>query len=871
MTRPTTHASNGARLVTTDGRALPLRAVSVRASCAAGEASVRLVHDFQNTGPIPLQVSYQVPLPADAAVAGYAFSIGGRRVTGRVAPREQARQAFEEALIEGRTAALLEQDRSSLFSQEVGNIPAGATVTCELQLDQPLIWRTEGVWEWRFPTVVAPRYLGALASPGDASRVTVDIAEGDVGPDVTLALGIGDVLAGMPSSPSHGLELDESGTDLRLTPGASLDRDLVVRWPVAGPKERAELVRSRAPLGQPLSDAAYGLLTLVPPAPQYTGDPVARDLIVLLDTSGSMGGEPLDQAKRVVGALIESLGPSDRLEMIEFSDAPRRWKRSAKEMNAWNRGRALRWLAGIRAGGCTEMRDAIIAALSGTSRESQRQVLVVSDGLIGFEEEVIRAIGERRPPATRVHTLGVGHGVNRTFTAGAARAGAGTELCCAPGEDVEPILEALLARTARPIVVDVCIDGSAVLATATRRACDLMAGAPAKVPVSLRPEGGRLRVTGRTADGTWERVLEVPATAPGEGTGAAMRRFARESVEELELERTLGASAFATDGQIERLGVAAGIATRLTSWVAVSDHVDVDPRDPTQRVTQPHALAAALSAEGVGLRAPRRHRAPAAATTAAGPVPAPHMMRRRVAPGGDGKAKGMRRRSPAVPAPSPNQRPFDHIGGFNVRLDVDGTPVGRFRNVEGLDDSHEFAIRYAAMFDEPYDRNAVEFKRSDTPGPMLNSWIAAHRAGSDVIITTVAVVLTGDDGTEIVRYALPALRLRAVTLGADGGVELMRFERSAQVCRWPGKARALGAGRVVIRVVTDGRGRWQPGEQVTVRTEHRTLRATVDPAGTTRASNVGEGVQLRLVLELDEPWPEDVESVRVGGVEVDIE
>lgn len=231
----------------------------------------------------------------------------------------------------------------------------------------------------------------------------------------------------------------------------------------------------------------------------------------------------------------------------------------------------------------------------------------------------------------------------------------------------------------------------------------------------------------------------------------------------------------------------------------------------------------------------------------------------------------MRRRSPAVPAPSPNQRPFDHIGGFNVRLDVDGTPVGRFRNVEGLDDSHEFAIRYAAMFDEPYDRNAVEFKRSDTPGPMLNSWIAAHRAGSDVIITTVAVVLTGDDGTEIVRYALPALRLRAVTLGADGGVELMRFERSAQVCRWPGKARALGAGRVVIRVVTDGRGRWQPGEQVTVRTEHRTLRATVDPAGTTRASNVGEGVQLRLVLELDEPWPEDVESVRVGGVEVDIE
>src|SRR6185369_15760426 len=122
----------------------------------------------------------------EAAVSGYAFQIGGRRVVGEVDRLVAARERFEQALAEGRTAGLLEQDRSSLFTQEIGNIPPGAEVAAELVIDQRLRWLEEGAWEWRFPTVVAPRYLGAEGRVADAARVAQDVADGPLSPRMSL-------------------------------------------------------------------------------------------------------------------------------------------------------------------------------------------------------------------------------------------------------------------------------------------------------------------------------------------------------------------------------------------------------------------------------------------------------------------------------------------------------------------------------------------------------------------------------------------------------------------------------------------------------------------------------------------------------------
>ena len=173
---PAPYESSGGRLVTADGRALPLIGASLAADAKGGIVRITLEQTFRNPHHEPLRVTYSLPLPADGAVSGFAFRIGEERVVGQVDTKRQARQRFEDAILEGRTAAILDQERSSLFTQEVGNVPPRTQVVCEVQIDQKLTWLPDGAWEWRFPTVVAPRYLGApgrwdLDDPAQVERL----------------------------------------------------------------------------------------------------------------------------------------------------------------------------------------------------------------------------------------------------------------------------------------------------------------------------------------------------------------------------------------------------------------------------------------------------------------------------------------------------------------------------------------------------------------------------------------------------------------------------------------------------------------------------------------------------------------------------
>src|SRR5690348_12930568 len=158
---PGAQPSNGGRLVSADERELPLLGVRLTARAGGGVAEVVLEQRFRNPHEAPLAVTYSFALPADAAVSGYSFTIGARRVVGEIDRREAARERFEQALLEGKTAGLVEQERSSLFTQEIGNIPPATEVVATLTIDQRLRWLDDGAWEWRFPTAVAPRYLGA--------------------------------------------------------------------------------------------------------------------------------------------------------------------------------------------------------------------------------------------------------------------------------------------------------------------------------------------------------------------------------------------------------------------------------------------------------------------------------------------------------------------------------------------------------------------------------------------------------------------------------------------------------------------------------------------------------------------------------------
>ena len=595
------YESSGCRLGTTQGQVLPLEDVMLSAEARGGLARVTLRQTFRNGYAEPLALTYQLPLPSDAAVSGFAFTIGDRKVIGQIDRRDAARARFDEAVLQGRTAALVEQTRSSLFTQELGNIPPGTDVVCEIILDQRLRWLEEGAWEWRFPTVVGPRYLGAPGRVPDADGVTVDVADMPLPERCGLSLAVRDaVVAGRrPDSPSHPVQVQSAlgGFDVAFPERARLDRDVVVRWPVA------ELQVGLSVQTALRGDALYGLLTLVPPRPGAGAVSVPRDLVVLLDTSGSMSGEPLDQARRVVSALVDSLEPHDQLELIEFGNAPRRWHHGAVRATPQAKSEALAWLARLQASGGTEMRAAIVEALQPLRAECQRQVVLVTDGLIGFEQELVGEVLERLPQGSRVHAVGVGSSVNRSLTGPLARAGRGAEIVVGLGEDPERAARSLRERTASPAIVDLTLQGPALLEVAPRRLPDLFAGSPVLVGLCLDPRGGEVTVTGRTHTGTWQARVKVAADSGATPHPGVPALFAREVVEDLETARAVADAAAAAelDRRIESIALAHQIASRLTSWVAETEIATVDPRAPIRRQRIPQELPHGMRAEALGL------------------------------------------------------------------------------------------------------------------------------------------------------------------------------------------------------------------------------------------------------------------------------
>lgn len=800
----------GAELISVDGRALPLVATHLAADACAGLCRAILTQTFHNPYAEPLEVHYQVPLPEDGAVSGYAFVIGDLRIAGRIERTADARASFERAIVEGRSAALLEQTRSSLFKQRVGNIPPGQTVRIEITVDQPLIWR-EGQWEWRFPTVVAPRYLGSLTP--DPAAVTVPVADGEISARLSLGLTIRDARTGAVSSPSHPVSAD-GGT---LYGGlARLDRDVVIRWPVALPEPGVSLDRGRG-----AHDRAYGLLSLVPPS--VVRHAVPRDLIVLLDTSGSMGGAPLAQAKAITTALIDRLDVRDHVELIEFSTRPRRWKAGSVEATPRRKRKAKDWVAKLSASGGTEMRSGIIEALAPLRPEAQRQVILVTDGLLGFEHQIVREIRDRLPTGSRVHTVGIGHGVNRSLTGPAARAGAGVEVIVAPGEPVEAAVEILLARTGDPQVVDLQLSGPALLETAPRRLPDLFAAAPARIAVALRPEGGHLFVSGRTALGSWTRRVEVPPTAPRSGSGAVPKLFGRMRVADLEIDRDAGEGR-AVDPQIEAVGLRYAIATRMTAWVAETQVRTVDPTAASRSEVMPHLLPAGMSAEGVGLRM-RQAAAPTpplqVASEAGGAPPTPGGLAPMAADAAKGRGLGLRKRKLEV-APAPRQ-------AAAPQRDFAPPPPPAPRRPGGPADG----------FDGFGGAGGRGFADDDDEAPDM-----ALDAESEDLFEAPAT-LAPEPAPALPEERVREEKLRKAEVREEGAT-------TGAVLR--GSVRQLTDARLVVAVTLAAGHAWRAGAAVTlVLADGRRVIARVDASLTTRDGWLEAGQQLRLALTLAGP------------------
>lgn len=578
-------------VTTTDGRSLPLVGAKLRGEAKGGLARLVLEQTFENRFAETLNVTYRMPLPADGAVSAYAFEIAGRTITGRVDKKQAARERFEQAVAEGKTAALLEQNRDDIFTQEIGNLPARERLVAKITVDVRLAWLPEGEWELRFPTVIGPRYVGADDSEQDARDTAIPTAI-DVPARISIEIAIRDAIVDgrKPNSPSHAIAKHADGV-IALATDAALDRDIVVRWPVARREVGVALDVLRR------EDGVYGLLTIVPPARDAKPEAVARDLIVLLDTSGSMSGMPLDKAKHVVAMLIESLSEQDRLEMIEFSNSTRRYKREPVLGTTAEKRAAIAWLRSRKADGGTEMGSAVREALTTLRQGVQRQVVLVTDGYVGGEQQIVKQLHEKLPKSCRLHVLGIGSSVNRALATAMARAGRGAEVLVGLDEDIERGAKRMVDRTKMPVLTNLEILGDALERYAPEALPDVFEGAPVLAVVKLKPDGGELVVRGDLARDTWVQRIKVPNGAGGNPAIAAL--YAREHVADLETRWTIGDQE-QLDREIESTGVKFQIATRLTSWLAIHHESRVD--GPSRHEVVPQMLPYGTSAASFGLR-----------------------------------------------------------------------------------------------------------------------------------------------------------------------------------------------------------------------------------------------------------------------------
>jgi Ca-activated chloride channel family protein len=557
-------------LVTSEGvgaDALPLKESRADIQVAGVIAQVRVTQVYRNQGAQPLEAVYVFPGSTRAAVSALRMKIGDRTIEADIKEREAARQSYEAAREEGRTASLLEQQRPNVFQMSVANILPGDTVDVELTYSELLV-PTEGVYELVYPAVVGPRFTGEQPR-AESWTQNPYLAEGAPEPyRYRLAVSLH---AGMPiqeiASPSHEVTPRFTGADTaQLALGAPGDgnRDFVLRYRLRGGAIQTGLLRFEG------RDERFFLLMMQPPARVMPEKIPPREYVFIVDVSGSMTGFPLNVSRQLIGDLLRGLRPSDRFNLLFFSGGSYQMSDESVTASPEHIARALRVLAQVQAGGGTELLGALRKALAMPSSEgTSRTFVAITDGFVSVEAEAFELVRKNLGRAN-FFAFGIGTSVNRHLIEGLARAGMGESFVVLnPGE--APREAARFRKMIEaPVLAGVHVDYAGIDAYDVDPPAvpDLLAERPLVIVGKYRGDGrGAVTVRGTAGDGPFERKLDGGATAADPGLGALVHLWARRRVAELYDREAFGGGA--QRDQIVALGVRYHLLTQYTSFVAV--------------------------------------------------------------------------------------------------------------------------------------------------------------------------------------------------------------------------------------------------------------------------------------------------------------
>jgi Ca-activated chloride channel family protein len=563
--------------------------VDIEVSGITLRATVRQV--FRNDGAEWVEGVYVFPLPDGAAVDRMRLVVGDRVIEGEIREKQAAQQEYEQARRDGKRAGLVRQERANLFTTAVANVAPGETVTIEIgYLDTA--GYDDGTYSLRFPMTMTPRYIpgrpsadrqGSGWSPDtdrvpDASMITPPVVATSRDHRVSLSASIN---LGVPlelvASRYHPVDVEETADGYRASlahSGVAMDHDFELIWrPV-----RAQAPRAMA-FTETVDDRPHLLVMIVPPDDDVSAIEIPpRDLVFVIDTSGSMHGVSIEQARKALLLAIDGLRPVDRFNVIQFNSVTRSLFADSVPATANNIGRAQAYVAALGADGGTEMRPALELALGRVGDSAfLRQVIFITDGSVGNETELFRVI-EDRLGGTRLFTVGIGSAPNSWFMRKSAEVGRGASITISALHEVEEKMGRLFRKLERPMLTDLQMGWPTDLAAETYPATipDLYAGEPVVIRARLAREpkpGDQLVIDGRLAGGGWRVELPLADAAPGPGTASV---WARAHVAALMDRERRGVDAESVRAEVIDTALAHQIVTRHTSLVAV-DRTPVRP------------------------------------------------------------------------------------------------------------------------------------------------------------------------------------------------------------------------------------------------------------------------------------------------------
>jgi Ca-activated chloride channel homolog len=622
LIKPSDARSGVLLLKTDDGYAEASRlGIDVDLTVSGPTVRARVTQIFRNPTPNWMEATYVYPLPADGAVDTLKMVVGDRVIVGDIKERQQAHAIYEEAKRTGHKAALTEQERPNIFTNSVANIGPGETVLVQIEYQQP-VQQNGSEFSLRVPMVIGPRYnpapllqsaefqagngwgqvtsqvtsqvSGQVANEAnpvpDRARISPPVLDpathAQVNPtSITVHLAAGFPL-GEVKSHHHAIDIenvDPSTRIIKLTDGSvPADRDFELTWkPAAEKGPSVGLFREHA------GNADYLLAFVTPPTVEAAAQkPLAREVVFVIDNSGSMGGTSIVQAKASLLYALSRLQPGDRFNVIRFDDTMDVLFPASVPADSEHLGRATAFVSALQAAGGTEMVPAMRAALTDTANDETdhvRQVVFLTDGAIGNEQQLFETITAMRG-RSRVFMVGIGSAPNTYLMTRASEIGRGAFTHIGSVDQVEERMRGLFSKLENPAVTGLSAKFSDTVADITPTVIpDLYRGEPLVLAAKLDKLSGSVEIKGCVGDQPWKVTLPLANAAEGKGLS---KLWARRKISDAEIARTLRqASPEETDRTILALALEHQLVTRLTSLVAVD-------RTPSRPDGEPLTLAA---------------------------------------------------------------------------------------------------------------------------------------------------------------------------------------------------------------------------------------------------------------------------------------